>query len=105
MPPFGWVIDTLFAAPGGAPGEAGQGDSFVVYVARNANDGTLAPIKPLSGGGGGWGAAGGAATRSLADFTAQAGGNPGAAGGKAIAANGHAITWIGGSARAYGAIG
>ena len=103
-PPFGSTLDTMFTAPGGAPGLPGQGDSFAVYVFRNS-DGTLTPIRPLTGGGGGWGAAGGAATRYLADLTAQTGGNPGAAGGKAIATNGHAITWLGGSARAYGAIG
>ena len=102
--PFGSSFDTLFTAPGGAPGQPGQGDSFAVYVFRNS-DRTLTPIRPLTGGGGGWGAAGGAATRYLADLSAQTGGNPGAAGGKAIATNGHAITWLGGSARAYGAIG
>jgi hypothetical protein len=32
-------------------------------------------------------------------------GNPGAAGGKAINTNGHAVTWLAGSARAYGAVG
>lgn len=105
VPPFGFSFDTLFTAPGGAPGQQGQDDGFAVYVFRNASDGTLTPIKPLSGGGGGWGAAGGAATRYLADLTVQAGGNPGAAGGKAVATNGNAITWLGGSGRAYGAIG
>lgn len=105
MPPFGSTLDTMFTAPGGAPGQPGQGDSFAVYVSLNTSNGTTTPVTAVAGGGGGWGAAGGAAARYLADLTAQPGGNPGAAGGKAIATNGHAITWLGGSARAYGAIG
>lgn len=103
-PPFGAAFDTVFAAPGGGPGQPGKGDTFAVYVAVNANDGTTTPVTPTSGGGGGWGAAGGSGTQII-DFTAQKGGNPGAAGGKAIKTNGHAVTWLGGSDRAYGAIG
>lgn len=105
MPPFGSTLDTMFTAPGGAPGQPGQGDSFAVYVSLNTSNGATTPVTAVSGGGGGWGAAGGAAGRYLADLSAQTGGNPGAAGGKAIATNGHAITWLGGSAHAYGAIG
>jgi len=95
----------VFAAPGGGPGQPGKGDAFAVYVSVNANDGTTAPVTPTSGGGGGWGAAGGFGTQSLPDFTVQKGGNLGAAGGKAIKTNGHAVTWLDGSDRAYGAIG
>jgi hypothetical protein len=105
MPPFGSTFDTVFAAPGGGPGQPGQGDGFAVYVSLNPNDGTTSPVTPLSGGGGGWGAAGGAATQFLTDFTTQQGGNPGAAGGKAISTHAHPVTWLGGSNRVYGAIG
>lgn len=104
-PPYGSAFDTVYAAPGGGPGQPGKGDAFAVYFSVNANDGTTAPVTPTSGGGGGWGAAGGSGTQSLADFTVQKGGNLGAAGGKAIKTNGHAVTWLAGSNRAYGAIG
>ena len=104
-PPYGSTFDTVFAAPGGGPGQTGKGDGFAVYVSVNANDGTTAPVTPTSGGGGGWGAAGGPGTQYLTDFTVQKGGNLGAAGGKAIKTNGHAVTWLGGSNRAYGAVG
>lgn len=103
-PPFGAAFDTYFAAPGGGPGQPGKGDAFAVYIAVNTNDGTTSPVTPTSGGGGGWGAAGGSGTQII-DFATQKGGNPGAAGGKAIKTNGHAVTWLGGSDRAYGAIG
>ena len=103
-PPYGSTFDTYFAAPGGGPGQPGKGDAFAVYTFVNANDGTTSPVTPTSGGGGGWGAAGGSGTQTI-DFTVQKGGNPGAAGGKAIKTNGHAVTWLGGSDRAYGAIG
>ena len=103
-PPFGSQFDTIFAAPGGGPGQSGKGDDFAVYVFVNTENGATFPVTTTSGGGGGWGAAGGAGTQII-DFTAQKGGNPGAAGGKAIKTNGHAVTWLGGSNRTYGAIG
>ncbi|WP_109389519.1 hypothetical protein [Salibaculum griseiflavum] len=103
-PPFGSPFDTIFAAPGGGPGQPGKGDTFTIYV-RDAGGGNDNPERPFAGGGGGWGAAGGAGTQTLDDLTVQQGGNPGAAGGKAIKTNGHAVTWLGGSDRAYGAIG
>lgn len=104
-PPFGAAFDTVFAAPGGGPGQPGKGDAFVVYVNLNTSDNSTSPVTATSGGGGGWGAAGGSGTQNLTDFTAVKGGNPGGAGGKAIKTNGHAVTWLGGSDRAYGAIG
>jgi hypothetical protein len=52
----------------------------------------------IGGGGGGWGARGGNAFNGTAT-------SAGAAAGKAINTNGNAVTWIGGSARAYGAVG
>lgn len=104
-PPFGSTLDTVFAAPGGGPGQPGQGDGFAVYVYLNPSDGTTSPITAISGGGGGWGAVGGAATQFLTDFTTQKGANPGAAGGKAISTNTHPVTWLGGSNRVYGAVG
>ena len=102
--PFGSTYDTVFAAPGGGPGQAGRSDTFAVYR-DGANGGAF--ITPLAGGGGGWGAAGGAGTHMTGDATNSytVGGNLGAAGGKAIKTNGHPITWLGGSDRAYGAIG
>lgn len=104
-PPFGSPIDTKFAAPGGGPGQPGEGDAFTIYVRDVGGDNPVEPQTPFSGGGGGWGAAGGAGRQTFDDFTAQQGGNPGAAGGKAIQTNGHAVTWLGGSDRAYGAVG
>ena len=102
VPPYGSIFDTVFAAPGGGPGQPGQGDAFVVYALVNTNDGTTAPVTPKSGGGGGWGASGGAGMQFTPDVQS---GNPGAAGGKAIATHGHPVTWLAGSSRAYGAIG
>jgi hypothetical protein len=104
-PPYGSAYDTFFSAPGGGPGQPGKGDAFAVYVFVNTDNGTTSPVTPTSGGGGGWGAAGGAGTQALSGFTVQTGANLGAAGGKAIKTNGHAVTWLGGSDRAYGAIG
>ncbi|NRP12172.1 MULTISPECIES: hypothetical protein [unclassified Aliiroseovarius] len=103
-PPFGAAFDTVFAAPGGGPGQPGKGDAFVVYVNLNTSDNSTSPVTATSGGGGGWGAAGGSGTQTI-DFATQKGGNLGAAGGKAIKTNGHAVTWLGGSDRAYGAVG
>ena len=102
--PFGSTYDTVFAAPGGGPGQAGRGDTLTVY---RDGAGSAGFITPLAGGGGGWGAAGGAGTHMTGDATNSytVGGNLGAAGGKAIKTNGHLITWLGGSDRAYGAIG
>lgn len=106
VPPYGSAWDTVFAAPGGGPGQPGHGDAFVVYGYLNTDDGTTRPMTPRSGGGGGWGAAGGAGTMVTNDgYVLTAGGNPGAAGGKAIATNAHPVTWLGGSTRVYGAIG
>ena len=105
-PPLGSQFDTVFAAPGGGPGQPGKGDAFVVYVSVNVVEGTTTPLRPTSGGGGGWGAAGGPGTQHPSAFNpAVQSGNLGAAGGKAIKTNGHAVTWLGGSNRAYGAIG
>ena len=103
--PFGSTYDTVFAAPGGGPGQAGRSDTFAVYR-DSANNGAF--ITPLAGGGGGWGAAGGAGLIDTGGFeepTSITSGNPGAAGGKAINTNGHAVTWLAGSARTYGAVG
>jgi hypothetical protein len=104
-PLYGEPIVTVFAAPGGGPGQSGKGDLFTVFTALKT-DGTVTPITSSSGGGGGWGAAGGTglAPSSVA-LEVVAGGNPGAAGGKAINTNGHAVTWLAGSARTYGAVG
>lgn len=101
--PRGSPFDTWFGSPGGGPGQAGASDTFVVYGDFNQN-----VIKPTAGGGGGWGAAGGAGrveTGLFEDPTFITSGNPGAAGGKAINTNGHAVTWLGGATRAYGAVG
>jgi len=67
-------------------------------------------ISPISGGGGGgWGAAGGSVLAIGALLHIPVGSpvpvSIGGAGGKAINTNGHAVTWIGGASRAYGAIG
>jgi hypothetical protein len=104
-PPFGSPFDTKFAAPGGGPGQPGKGDAFTIYIRDPGGDNPQSPVTPFAGGGGGWGAAGGAGLQQTDQFTAQQGGNPGAAGGKAIDTNGHAVTWLGGSNRAYGAVG
>ena len=102
--PLGHPFDTSFAAPGGGPGAVGKGDSFAVYLVSGATE----PTYPRAGGGGGWGAAGGACLIDTGGFeepTSITSGNPGAAGGKAINTNGHAVTWLAGSARTYGAVG
>jgi len=104
-PPFGVATQTVFTAPGGGPGQAGRSDTYDIYhVSSTTSDTGAAGIYPRAGGGGGWGAAGGAAGLNAAvGFVAS--GNPGAAGGKAVNTNGHAVTWLGGSARTYGAVG
>jgi hypothetical protein len=108
-PPYGSNFDTIFAAPGGGPGQAGRGDTYDIYHSvTNTQTGAIAAAYPHGGGGGGWGAAGGAGGSHLTgdiNGSYTVGGNPGAAGGKAIKTNGHPVTWLGGSDRAYGAIG
>lgn len=109
-PPYGTRFDTAFASPGGGPGLAGQSDSFVLYyfMTTVAGSGTTlvpVPVTTRSGGGGGWGAAGGNGTFFETTTSTLGGANIGGAGGKAINTNGHALTWLGGSTRAYGAIG
>lgn len=105
-PPYGGTAQTVFGAPGGGPGQSGKGDLFQVYVGTDGFSTTVAPRTGSSGGGGGWGAAGGTGLApGAAVLEVVAGGNPGAAGGKAINTNGHAVTWLAGSARTYGAVG
>lgn len=111
--PLGSFLDTVFCQPGGGPGEPGKGSEYAIYgVFSAAQDGTVATLfqAGMGGGGGGWGAAGGTgdAIVLLADGFNTAlnrGANPGGAGGKAINTNGHSVTWLGGSTRAYGAVG
>ena len=110
--PFGWFLDTAFCQPGGGPGEPGKGSEFVVY-AQIGTDANGAPVTNLyggmGGGGGGWGAMGGTADAFVPgpDGLSQntPGANPGGAGGKAINTNNHAVTWLGGANRTYGAVG
>lgn len=52
------------------------------------------------GGGGGWGAKGGDCLDKNSNVFVYGG-----AGGKAVQTNGYAVTWLGGSNRAYGAVG
>ena len=105
-PLYGEPIVTVFAAPGGGPGQSGKGDLFAVYVGTDGNTTAVAERTGAAGGGGGWGAAGGTGLGpSSVALEVVAGGNPGAAGGKAINTNGHAVTWLAGSARTYGAVG
>lgn len=54
------------------------------------------------GGGGGWGAKGGDSYYNIPNSIAPVFGG---AGGKAVQTNGYAVTWLGGSDRAYGAVG
>ena len=105
LKPLGAFSDTVWTGQGGGSAQAGTGDELAVYWHYNTGDGTEGAVTARAGGGGGWGAAGGSGTQTLADFSRITGGNVGAAGGKAINTNGHAVTWLAGSARAYGAIG
>jgi hypothetical protein len=88
---------TVIGYQGGGAGVAGTGNA-----PSTAGAGT---------GGGGWGAAGGTGYSAETADTADPPGTLvgpnglGGAGGKAINTNGYAVTWIGGSSRAYGAIG
>ena len=73
-----------------------------------ADDAVTGTLVDGGRGGGGWGAAGGSAESAGIEFGVAApirGGILGAAGGKAIKTNGHAVTWLSGANRAYGAIG
>lgn len=99
------VICTVWSGQGGGSGQAGTGDEVIIFGRLNFNS-VLEPAHASAGGGGGWGAAGGGGTARGPDtFTGVIGGKTGAAGGKAIQTNGHPVTWLGGSSRAYGAIG
>jgi len=81
--PLGSSFDTGFTAPGGGPRQPGRGYLYEIFHVPNADTGGTVAVSTRAGGGGGWGAAGG----------------------KAIHTNGHAVTWLTGSERAYGAIG
>ena len=97
---------------GGGPGETGSdGATGGLTPAQFASaPPSLIPLTatldfasyafPFAGGGGGWGARGGNVLN-----TALAVVSAGGAGGKAINTNGHAVTWLGGANRAYGAVG
>ena len=97
---------------GGGPGETGSdGATGGLTPAQFASaPPSLIPLTatldfasyafPFAGGGGGWGARGGNVLN-----TAIAVVSAGGAGGKAINTNGHAVTWLGGANRAYGAVG
>lgn len=97
---------------GGGAGEAGY-DTMYLGVTTPllaetptgifASNGNIVYGGNNGGGGGGWGARGGDwyydyPTNSIAPVF-------GGAGGKAVQTNGHAVTWLGGSNRAYGAVG
>jgi hypothetical protein len=97
---------------GGGPGETGSdGATGGLTPAQFASaPPSLIPLTatldfasyacPFAGGGGGWGARGGNVLN-----TALAVVSAGGAGGKAINTNGHAVTWLVGANRAYGAVG
>lgn len=107
-------------APGGGvnnPGYDGgyTNEHYNFFPQPLAKSGTLV-LSSNSGSGGGWGAKGGdmygidyatnlgkdsAGTVMYAQVFSAAGG----AGGKAVQTNGYAVTWLGGSNRAYGAVG
>lgn len=99
--------------PGGGAGESGYTtiypasttpyteESFIGYNSTNGEYtyGTHL-IATTGGGGGGWGAKGGDCIDKANNLF-----NYGGAGGKAVQTNGYAVTWLGGSDRAYGAVG
>lgn len=121
------VFYTKTGSPGGGPGEQGaNGGSF--HEVSAASVGVVDPnayayhhlritqasgpdsiFTGISGGGGGWGAAGGSVISSTVDANNVVNGSTvaaaGGAGGKAIQTNGNSVTWLGGQARAYGAVG
>ena len=101
------TFDTVWTATGGGSGQAGTGNDLEVFWTVN-DSGVSFPRIGAAGGGGGWGAAGGSAESQGEEFgvaTGISGGILGAAGGKAVQTNGHAVTWLSGANRAYGAIG
>ena len=93
---------------GGGPGSAGASADFIIHY-WNVN-GVATPVRGWGGGGGGgWGAAGGSGIVFTGTDTTGNGGTSstiaGGAGGKAIDTQCHAVTWIAGSNRSYGAVG
>ncbi len=101
-------------APGTVGANPGMDGGTVLSSGISAGDGTtVLQNYAAAGAGGGWGAAGGSSgpiydyySTTLATRVSGLGNpQPGGAGGKAINTNGHAVTWIGGASRAYGAIG
>ena len=105
LKPLGNLFDTVWTGQGGGSAQAGTGSALTIYWHLYTSDSSQAEIGPFSGGGGGWGAAGGPGANYGGDFSTQRVANIGAAGGKAIKTNGHAVTWLSGANRAYGAIG
>ena len=105
LKPLGSYYDTVWTGQGGGSAQAGTGSELTIYWQLNTSDQSQTEVYPVSGGGGGWGATGGPGSNYGADLSIQRVTNLGAAGGKAIKTNGHPITWLGGSDRAYGAIG
>lgn len=86
-------------AAGGANGQSGEnaGDSHKIA----AHDSALYWVN-CGAGGGGWGAKGGDLVNTISTAPNY---SYGGAGGKAVQTNGYAVTWLGGSDRAYGAVG
>lgn len=120
-----YLVDTA-GAPGGGGNNPGYNGGYTdpTYAQHAAEDAagqgpvylTGGPVITSSAGsGGGWGAKGG--DTYAPDYNTVAGNNPagdpvyvrfkiaGGAGGKAVQTNGYAVTWLGGSDRAYGAVG
>lgn len=88
-----YPLSDSVGAPPSAAGQAGRGNTFVVYSVYDSGTATTNELKPTSGAGGGWGAQGGTGTVT------------GGAAGKAINTAGNTVTWIGGSSRVYGVVG
>ena len=106
-------------APGGGVNNPGYDGGYTneyynFFPQPLAKAGTLV-LACNSGSGGGWGAKGGDvyAADYATTFGNDSNGTPmyaqvliaGGAGGKAVQTNGYAVTWLGGSNRAYGAVG
>ena len=88
-----------WGAAGGANGQAGENGGSLYPIAKYSDGGQWVPS---GGGGGGWGAKGGDCVNVSGSTTPP---SYGGAGGKAVQTNGYAVTWLGGSDRAYGAVG
>lgn len=102
------LLNHFIGSKGGGAGQAGElgGEPLLELRPDLQLPGNIHfRVHRTTGGGGGWGAKGGDGAPYIQNNEVVKPPPPGGAGGKAIDTQGHAVTWLGGSDRAFGVVG